>query len=160
MDKLGTLALLKTLLKTSCCSCCCVIFILHPVGQIGCPGGPVMARGPYVWHPCPKPKHSFIYHSSANATLRASGMPSVQNVIFKAAKQVRWSGILTLHCQVKVTWRIWFLGQCAWTGLNICVWQLDKIFQQDKPRAWNHSQVMNSDYNILNFYKVQFTLGE
>lgn len=33
-----------------------------------------------------KPKHFF--HPSANATLRASGMPSIQNIIFKAAKQV------------------------------------------------------------------------
>lgn len=39
-----------------------------------------------------EPETLTLLYPAANATLRASGMPSVQNVVFKAAKQVSGEG--------------------------------------------------------------------
>lgn len=58
--------------------------------------------------------------------------------------------IVHTHHQKPVSWKcVCSPGRCSWTGVHICVRQLDQIFQQDEPGTWNHSKVMSYSYIFL-----------
>lgn len=95
-------------------------------------GGPPHEPGPAPgWRSESETKTLTLLYSTANATLRASGMPSVQNVIFKAAKQVSTEGRGTIAGTASVT-----------------AHQNKRFFSRLKPLEWSQRLCMITGSNI------------
>lgn len=107
---------------------------------------------------------SFTFDSAANATLRASAMPSMQSVIFKASQQVGFfiNSFMLILIWMKLIYsqleeclilrQMCSPGQCSRIWFHICVWKLDPLLQQNQPNAWNHSKVMYSLKHVISTF--------